>query len=86
MPKGKVTENHKMKMGTSRVTEAVKPIVGEIEEKVGEEKILDPDLILGDEPPVVPEEVEENVEDADEDTLETYEDDEVNPFGDKWEE
>lgn len=51
------------------------------------EKALDPDLLIGDEPvaPVEPEEVEDaDTEEEDEDAV--IDPDEMNPFGDKWEE
>ncbi len=51
------------------------------------EKALDPDLLIGDEPvaPVEPEEIDEaDGEEEDEDAV--IDPDEMNPFGDKWEE
>lgn len=51
------------------------------------EKALDPDLLIGDEPvaPVEPEEIDDaDAEEEDEDAV--IDPDEMNPFGDKWEE
>jgi hypothetical protein len=52
-----------------------------VEEVKEEEKIIDPDLILGDE--LIPGEVEEIDEEEDGVALD---DEEVDPFKDKWEE
>jgi hypothetical protein len=73
MPKSKVKE------------EKIKNKVAPKETEKEEEKELDPDLLLSDDV-IVPEIEVDNVEDEDDEEGVVLDDDEVDPFKDKWEE